>query len=335
MAFPQPRPVPPELPRRRLRTLECGQGAVRAVRFNADGHYCLTCGADKTLRLWNPHTGAALKSYQGHGYELRGQQPPVLGQRGPHGGAVGRGDRARAAQVPRPRGAGELCPVQRGGHGHRVGLGRRLPPLLGRALPPPGGAAGAARAQGRRHQRGRGPARHPGGLRGRARAPVRPAGRAAALRPHRQPCEQRLPQPGRSERVGRQPGLGAAAAGHAERGAAGSVSEGHPGNGDPKQSGELLAQFRGHRSGSYRLDCALSAGDAHAVAASEDGHVYLWDLLEGSLLLRLPVGPGVVASVSLHPEQPLLLAATRGQVQLWGPGGDGGDSGDSDPPGDK
>ncbi|XP_071656850.1 WD repeat domain-containing protein 83 isoform X4 [Patagioenas fasciata] len=223
MAFPQPRPVPPELPRRRLRTLECGQGAVRAVRFNADGHYCLTCGADKTLRLWNPHTGAALKSYQGHGYELRGQQPPVLGQRGPHGGAVGRGDRARAAQVPRPRGAGELCPVQRGGHGHRVGLGRRLPPLLGRALPPPGGAAGAARAQGRRHQRGRGPARHPGGLRGRARAPVRPAGRAAALRPHRQPCEQRLPQPGRSERVGRQPGLGAAAAGHAERGAAGSV----------------------------------------------------------------------------------------------------------------
>lgn len=55
---------------------------------------------------------------------------------------------------------------------------------------------------------------------------------------------------------------------------------------------------------------------------------------QGSLSLRLPVGRGVVASVSLHPAQPQLLAATQGQVQLWGhEEGTGGDSGD--PPGDK
>ena len=112
MAFPQPRPARPELPRKHVRTIECGQGAVRAVRFNGesrngarsetggaavpipgahradvggsppftrpfsgcphavDGNYCLTCGSDKTLKLWNPHKGTVLRSYQGHGYEV-------------------------------------------------------------------------------------------------------------------------------------------------------------------------------------------------------------------------------------------------------------------------
>ena len=42
----------------------------------ADGNYCVTCGADKTIKLWNPHkledtgTGLLLKTYSGHGYEV-------------------------------------------------------------------------------------------------------------------------------------------------------------------------------------------------------------------------------------------------------------------------
>lgn len=34
MAFPQPRPLAPQLPQHLLRTVDCQQGAVRAVRFN-------------------------------------------------------------------------------------------------------------------------------------------------------------------------------------------------------------------------------------------------------------------------------------------------------------
>ena len=33
--------------------IDCQQGAVRAVRFNKDGNYCITCGNDKTVKLWN------------------------------------------------------------------------------------------------------------------------------------------------------------------------------------------------------------------------------------------------------------------------------------------
>lgn len=59
-----------QLPCTETHQLEGHQGAVRAVRFNHDGNYCLTCGGDKLLKLWNPHRGVLLKTYSGHGYEV-------------------------------------------------------------------------------------------------------------------------------------------------------------------------------------------------------------------------------------------------------------------------
>ncbi|XP_029653442.1 WD repeat domain-containing protein 83 [Octopus sinensis] len=51
-------------------TVDCKQGAVRNVRFNSDGEYCISCGSDKTLKLWNPYRQLHLKTYSGHGYEV-------------------------------------------------------------------------------------------------------------------------------------------------------------------------------------------------------------------------------------------------------------------------
>lgn len=53
-----------------LATIKCKQQAVRAVRFNIDGTYCLTCGADKKIKLWNPHRQLLLKTYGGHANEV-------------------------------------------------------------------------------------------------------------------------------------------------------------------------------------------------------------------------------------------------------------------------
>ncbi|KAM7533550.1 hypothetical protein Aperf_G00000126088 [Anoplocephala perfoliata] len=55
---------------RPIKRVYCHQNAVRAVRFNADGQYCLTAGGDRTIRLWNPVTGRLLKTYTGHGGEV-------------------------------------------------------------------------------------------------------------------------------------------------------------------------------------------------------------------------------------------------------------------------
>jgi WD40 repeat protein len=59
------------LPRREARDLAGHEGAVLAVRFNRDGNYCLSCGKDRTVRLWNPHTGALVKTYKSHAREVR------------------------------------------------------------------------------------------------------------------------------------------------------------------------------------------------------------------------------------------------------------------------
>ncbi|ETN71288.1 WD domain, G-beta repeat protein [Necator americanus] len=57
-------------PTERARIIDCRQDAVRAVRYNVDGNYCLTCGSDKSIKLWNPIKGSLLKTYTGTGNEV-------------------------------------------------------------------------------------------------------------------------------------------------------------------------------------------------------------------------------------------------------------------------
>lgn len=52
-----------------LNTINC-ESRVRRVRFNVDGAYCLTCGTDKKVRLWNPYQVRLLKTYGSHGDEV-------------------------------------------------------------------------------------------------------------------------------------------------------------------------------------------------------------------------------------------------------------------------
>ncbi|KAK9798539.1 hypothetical protein WJX73_000934 [Symbiochloris irregularis] len=64
-------PAPTELPRTETACLQGHEGPVYAVRFNTTGTYCLTGGKDRTIRLWNPHKGVHIKTYTGHGYDVR------------------------------------------------------------------------------------------------------------------------------------------------------------------------------------------------------------------------------------------------------------------------
>lgn len=38
--------------------------------FVVDGSYCITCGSDRKVKLWNPHRAVTLKTYGGHGDEV-------------------------------------------------------------------------------------------------------------------------------------------------------------------------------------------------------------------------------------------------------------------------
>ncbi|KAJ3159151.1 WD repeat-containing protein 83 [Geranomyces michiganensis] len=56
-----------DLPQRELHHLAAHSGPVHAVRYNQDGNYILTAGHDRLVRLWNPETGMAIKTYEAHG----------------------------------------------------------------------------------------------------------------------------------------------------------------------------------------------------------------------------------------------------------------------------
>ncbi|CAG8458092.1 12413_t:CDS:2 [Ambispora leptoticha] len=61
-----------ELPTKNFRVFKGHIGPVHVVRYDSSGEYVLTGGQDRTLKLWNPETGLAIKTYEGHGKEVLG-----------------------------------------------------------------------------------------------------------------------------------------------------------------------------------------------------------------------------------------------------------------------
>ena len=55
---------------REIHCLKGHTGAVFSVKFNANGEYCLSCGEDKKVYLWNPHKGILVNKYEGHNWEV-------------------------------------------------------------------------------------------------------------------------------------------------------------------------------------------------------------------------------------------------------------------------
>jgi len=53
-----------------VRQLKSHTGAVHVVHYNSTGQYCLSGGQDRSIILWNPNTGAKIKSYEAHGWEV-------------------------------------------------------------------------------------------------------------------------------------------------------------------------------------------------------------------------------------------------------------------------
>ena len=86
-----------------------------------------------------------------------------------------------------------------------------------------------------------------------------------------------------------------------------------------KNSGELLSEYSGHINREYRLDSCLDHSDKYVLSGSENGMVYIWDLVEGGLVAKLDHGPGsgAIHSLAQHPSRAQLLTAHKGMVTVW------------------
>lgn len=83
-------------------------------------------------------------------------------------------------------------------------------------------------------------------------------------------------------------------------------------------SGEMLSQYRGHRTDDFQIECGILSNDSQIVSGSAEGCAVMWDLVEEKEIGRLPVGSGVVHSLTTHPTKNEIVFANRREFQVWG-----------------
>jgi len=85
-----------------------------------------------------------------------------------------------------------------------------------------------------------------------------------------------------------------------------------------KATGELLKEYKGHKHSQYQLRSCLSYSDAHILTGSEDHQIYIWRLVDASLVHTLKGHKKAVVCVDYHPTETCLLSASvDGSVKVW------------------
>ncbi|KAI8967291.1 WD40-repeat-containing domain protein [Mycotypha africana] len=87
-----------------------------------------------------------------------------------------------------------------------------------------------------------------------------------------------------------------------------------------KSNGKLLNEFKGgHKHKEYKLASILSNSDAVAITGSEDGKIFVYDVLEGDVLSTLEGHKGVSSALAYHPENDAMLSGgSDGLIHIWG-----------------
>ncbi|XP_060065210.1 WD repeat domain-containing protein 83-like [Ylistrum balloti] len=293
-----------ELPEKLISAVNCKQGAVRAVRFNVGGDYCLTCGSDKSVRLWNPHRGIALKTYTGHGYEVLDAQSSSDNSQICSGGmdkTVMLFDVATGKAVRKYRGhAGTVNCVK---------FNEESTLILS------GSIDSTVRIWDCRTKK---------------MEPIQILDEAKDGVTSLQVSDKEIltgSTDGRIRRydlrVGKMSvdliGTSVTCVNFTRDGQCilTSTLDSSLKLMD-KDTGEMLNEYKGHKNKSYRLESCLNVQDTHVLSGSEDGNVYIWGLVEAKVLKKLTHEPDkAVHSIAFHPEETCLLTASMDKMYVW------------------
>ncbi|CAG0894626.1 unnamed protein product [Darwinula stevensoni] len=294
-----------EIPNKLLYQWECKQGAVRACRFNVDGNYCLTCGGDKSIKLWNPHKGLHLKSYIGHGME-------VLDARGScDNSQVASGSADKTVSLWDVT-SGNVMRKWRGHVGKVtcIAFNEESTVVLS------GSIDGSIRAWDvKSHKKDSIQVMH------------EPKDSVTSLKVTQYEIfvaslDKRIRKYDLrngelvTDYIG-QPVMSLEQTRDGQcllLGCTDSTIKLFD-----KDTGELLQEFTGHKNLEYRIESVISACDRLVLSGSEDGKIYIWDLVEGSVKETLGMSGGhTIHSLSFHPMKQLFLSASQETVALWG-----------------
>lgn len=301
-------PQPKEVKIECLQEIDCKQGAIRAVRFNVDGTYCLTAGADKSVKLWNPTRNLLLKTYAGHGQDVLDCHSSCDNSQLVSAGAdrnILLWDVTTGQTVRRWRGHAAAATAVRFCE------------------------TGSCAVSG-----GQDNAVHVWDTRARTLKPIQELRHATDTITSVRVYEYEIVTASVDGRVrlydiraGRllSDFLGAAVT------CASLTSDGQgllASRSDDlvllldKESGELLAEYSGHQAGDCVLESSVDANDTQIISGSACGHIWMWDMVE--MPDKKPVkllhnAAYAVCSVAAHPTKVgVLLSASGRTVRLWG-----------------
>ena len=85
-----------------------------------------------------------------------------------------------------------------------------------------------------------------------------------------------------------------------------------------KQSGEMLNEYKGHVNKEYVVESCMNNNSSEVISGSEDGIVYIWDVVEAKIKHRLKhINCKTVNSISYSPLEDKILTAQEKMVYLW------------------
>uniref|UniRef100_A0A1B6BYJ8 WD repeat domain-containing protein 83 n=1 Tax=Clastoptera arizonana TaxID=38151 RepID=A0A1B6BYJ8_9HEMI len=286
-----------------IQTVECKQGAIRAIRFNVDGSYCLSCGADSKIKLWNPQTSLLLKTYGGHGSDVLDVCGSCDSSQLVSGGSdktIILWDVSTGLPVRRLRGhATDVTSVKFNEDSSVVVSGSWDNKVM----------CWDARSK--------------------ATSPIQ--------------VLEHAKDSITSVNINKEEILSSSMDGFIRRydirmGQVFSDFIGEPvvcasftrdgqciivSSSDnvirlfDKNTGEMLNRYQGHKTEDYSVENGVDCNDKYIVTGSLDGNIWMYELVHGTVTEKLPHSSSSVISISVHPTQPALLSASGSAFKLW------------------
>jgi mitogen-activated protein kinase organizer 1 len=86
-------------------------------------------------------------------------------------------------------------------------------------------------------------------------------------------------------------------------------------------TGTLLNEYMGHKNKKLKIDCGFACNDSYVMSGSEDGSIYVWGLVDNQIVKvyqSVVNNNGVLTSVIAHPSQDCIISAGEdGVIKVW------------------
>lgn len=80
----------------------------------------------------------------------------------------------------------------------------------------------------------------------------------------------------------------------------------------------FIFSYAGHKNTDFRIESDVFSSNDEVVSGSEDGYVYIWDLVDAKVVAKLHhPSTKYVHSIAAHPTKQALLSSARDKIFLW------------------